>query len=119
MITSTERGHQMNPITIEQVTKSYNGKTGCMCGCNGKYKLPSHVSIEDANKAIGYEGYDEEDVSDRSVKIAVNKINKALDKYRLMLVDGEYNSRDDNVNVGRNDDFAWFSKDGRNTVVYF
>ena len=109
----------MSKITIKDVTKSYNGKSGCMCGCNGNYTLPSHVSIEDANKDIGYEGYDEDSVSDRRVKIAISKINKALEEYRSVLVDGEYDSPNGDVSVGRTEDFAWFQKNGRNTVVYF
>ena len=24
-------------ITVNQTTRSYSGKPGCMCGCNGKY----------------------------------------------------------------------------------
>jgi len=25
-------------LNIENVKRAYNGKTGCMCGCNGNYK---------------------------------------------------------------------------------
>ena len=25
-------------LTVEQTTRSYSGKPGCMCGCNGEYK---------------------------------------------------------------------------------
>ncbi len=66
----------MKQIKFEDVTKSYNGKTGCMCGCQGNYSVASHYGIEAANKEIGYEGYDK--CNDRSVRIAVNKINKAI-----------------------------------------
>lgn len=24
-------------LTVDQTTRSYSGKPGCMCGCNGKY----------------------------------------------------------------------------------
>lgn len=108
----------MSPITIEMVSRSYNGKSGCMCGCNGNYSLPSHVVIEAANLSLGYEGYDDTDVSDRRVKIAISKVNKALAYHSHELDDdGEYNG--DGVSVGRNDDFAWIDQGGRNTVVYF
>jgi hypothetical protein len=25
-------------LTVDQTTRSYSGKPGCMCGCNGEYK---------------------------------------------------------------------------------
>jgi hypothetical protein len=25
-------------LTVSQTTRSYSGKPGCMCGCNGQYK---------------------------------------------------------------------------------
>jgi len=25
-------------LTVEHTTRSYSGKPGCMCGCNGEYK---------------------------------------------------------------------------------
>ena len=71
----------MDKIKFEDVFKSYNGRNGCMCGCLGDYKLPSHTSIDEANRQIGYDGYTDEDVSDRSVKIAVNKVNKLIELY--------------------------------------
>jgi hypothetical protein len=30
-------------ITVEQTTRSYAGKPGCMCGCNGKYNESSRA----------------------------------------------------------------------------
>lgn len=68
----------MKQVKFEDVFQSYNGKVGCMCGCLGRYTIPTHTSIEEANKDVGYNGYSEEDVSNRRVKIAVNKVNKAL-----------------------------------------
>jgi hypothetical protein len=72
---------EMQKLTFEQVFKSYNGRTGCACGCNGNYTLPSHVSLEAGNKDVGYNAYNESDVSDRRVKLALNKVNKAVDEY--------------------------------------
>lgn len=71
----------MQKITFEQASKSYNGRVGCMCGCNGSYKLKSADDIDAANKSTGYEAYGEEDVSPRSVKIAVRKCNEAIEQY--------------------------------------
>ncbi len=87
----------MNQVKFEDVSKSYNGKTGCMCGCQGTYSVASHYGVEAANKDIGYEGYDE--CNDRRVKMAVNKINKVIDAYsvdvppigvKLMYEEGQY-----------------------------
>ena len=68
----------MQEVKFENVIKSYNGKVGCMCGCLGRYTIPEHVSIEAANKETGWSAYSEEDVSNRRVKIAINKVNKVL-----------------------------------------
>ena len=93
-------------INFNDVVKSYNGSIGCMCGCRGKYFIPSHVSIEEANKKIGYEGYDRH--NDRAVKIAVNKLNKMIDWDNPEEVDKHVNS-----------EFAWFETETRNTTVWF
>ena len=71
----------MQKIIFDQITKTYNGRVGCACGCNGTYTLPSHVSIDDANAKTGWNAYDESSVSDRRAKIALTKINNAIDKY--------------------------------------
>ena len=107
----------MSHINIDQVKKSYNGKSGCMCGCNGNYTLPSDVSIDAANKETGWNAYDESNVSDRRVKIAVRKINEALDQYADRMKDGEF--RDGDFSVGRTDKYAWVDTGSRNTAVYF
>ena len=55
-------------VDFDKVTKAYSGKPDCcMCGCSGKYTVPTHVTAS---------VYDE--VSDRSVKYVVNKINELL-----------------------------------------
>ena len=76
----------LQKIDFAQVFKSYNGRSGCACGCNGDYSLPRHVSIADANKDIGYDGYDDSDVSDRRVKLCLKKINDAIDYYGPMSI---------------------------------
>lgn len=61
----TTIGLQM--LSFKNVTSTYCGKTGCACGCGGTYARPSHVD------APTYAT-----VSDRTVKIRLNKILKAL-----------------------------------------
>jgi len=98
-------------IKFEDVFKSYNGKSGCMCGCNGTYKLPSADLIALGNENSGWDAYDASNVSPRSVKIAVSKINKAL----------AAGSKDANIDYDVNDQpmFAYVDDGSRNTVVYF
>lgn len=59
-------------LDLTKILKVYNGKIGCMCGCNGYYKVPA-CNLEAAGKHRGY-AYSEEDVSDRSVKIIAKKV---------------------------------------------
>lgn len=81
----------MEHIKFEDVKETYNGKPGCACGCNGRYTLPSHADVDQLNQECGYAAYNDSDVSDRRVKIAITKINKAIDRYRdLVDQDGEY-----------------------------
>ena len=80
----------MKKIAFEDIKKSYNGKPGCMCGCNGNYAIASHYGIEAANKDSGWDAHDK--CSDRSVKIAVNKINKAIEAAEGGLYDDHHNT---------------------------
>ena len=64
-------------IRFEDVKKSYSGKPGCACGCNGKYQVAAHYGVERANAETGYEAYDKP--SDRSVKSTLSKINRLID----------------------------------------
>ena len=61
-------------MELTKVFKVYSGKPGCMCGCNGRYKMAS-AHAELAGTERGY-AVDDEDISDRSVKIIFNKIMK-------------------------------------------
>lgn len=59
-------------LNIENVTRVYNGKIGCMCGCNGKYSTnPAHV--EAVAKHRGYP-VSADEISERSVKIITKKV---------------------------------------------
>ena len=93
-------------ILFENVRKSYTGAHGCMCGCKGKYAIPNHFGCEAANKEVGWDAYDQ--CSDRSVKLAVSKLNKLIDW-----------SNTECVKEHVNEDYAWFETETRNIVVYF
>jgi len=56
-------------LDISKVVKVYNGKLGCMCGCNGKY---SYTADGAANYGPGYDVSDK--VNERSVRIITKKI---------------------------------------------
>ena len=74
-------------FTVENVTKVYSGKLGsCMCGCGGKYSYSTMGAEADSP------GYDVSDmVSDRSVKLIVNKVlrnpNSKIDGNMMVLED--------------------------------
>lgn len=94
-------------IQFEQVFKAYNGKAHlCMCGCSGKYSIPSHVALEEANKKTGWDAYDKH--SDRSVKYVVKMLNELID----------WNDPDD-VNKHVTEDYAYVDTGTRRYVVYF
>ena len=59
-------------VNINGITRVYNGKIGCMCGCNGKYSTnPAYK--EEVGKWRGYPVSDDE-CSERSVKIIAKKV---------------------------------------------
>ena len=100
-------------FTFENIFKSYTGKVGCMCGCNGTYKVPSHTAIEAANSDCGYKAYSAEDVSDRSVKINVKKIKAAF------AMSEQQRDEAGIVDIGMTDEYAFMQTETRNCVVYF
>ena len=56
-------------LDISKIVKTYSGKRGCMCGCNGKYSY-----TEDGAKNYG-PGYDVTDsINERSVRIIAKKV---------------------------------------------
>ena len=59
-------------VNISGITKVYNGKIGCMCGCNGKYSV-NPAFQEYVSKWRGYPVSDE-DCNERSVKIIAKKV---------------------------------------------
>ena len=61
--------------TIDNVRTVYSGAHGCMCGCLGKHKANPKFADE-AGSNRGY-SFDEEDISQRSVKTVITKLLKA------------------------------------------
>jgi len=56
-------------LNIDKIVKVYNGRIGCMCGCNGKYSYTAKGAVEHGP------GYDVTDsVNERSVRIIAKKI---------------------------------------------
>ena len=55
-------------ISFKNIQKTYCGKTGCACGCGGTYAAPEHADVNHYTAK-----------SDRTVKIRLNKILKALE----------------------------------------
>lgn len=64
-------------IAFENVASTYSGKNHrCCCGCAGKHTYTTQHQ-EWSTKNRGY-AVDEEDMSDRGVKIIINKMNKLI-----------------------------------------
>ncbi len=104
--------------SIEQVTKSYNGRRGCMCGCLGTYSIQSADNIDDENKKCGWDAYSIENVRPRAVKLAYNRVKKAVEAYQDKVSDkGTY--RTDDVWFCMKDEWISIEENGRNTTVYF
>ena len=66
---------ETSTINVEDVMSVYSGKNGsCCCGCAGKHTYASATRTL-ASKDRGYAVSDDE-VSDRTVKMIVRKMNK-------------------------------------------
>lgn len=76
-------------VNLALVKKVYSGKAGrCCCGCAGTYKYATGHVVQ-GSKERGYPVTDAE-VSDRSVKSVVNKINRAIASGIIPDVDANY-----------------------------
>jgi hypothetical protein len=77
---TTIMAQQFTPaINIESVVRVYSGQRDrCCCGCAGKYRYASAFR-DYGSQRRGYEVSDDE-VSDRSVKIVLNKILANIDQ---------------------------------------
>lgn len=56
-------------FNLDNIAKVYNGKIGCMCGCQGKY---SYTKDGAENYGPGYDVTDS--INERSVKIIAKKV---------------------------------------------
>lgn len=85
-------------MDISNITRVYNGKIGCMCGCNGKYTTnPAFQEL--AGKERGYPVQDSE-CNPRIVKIIAGKVLR-------------------NPNAVREGNYVYVEQNGRIQVVYF
>lgn len=65
------------PIDKSTIRSVYSGRAGkCCCGCSGNHRYASKYR-EESGKTRGYPLLDE-DVSDRSVSIIVNRLNRLI-----------------------------------------
>jgi len=82
-------------MIVSNIVKTYSGRIGCMCGCQGKYSY-----TEDGARNFG-PGYNVEDsINERSVKIMARKVLT-------------------NPSVKYEDNYAYVEENGRIRVVYF
>jgi len=84
-------------LNVDKIVKVYNGRMGCMCGCNGKYSYTADGAV---NHGPGYDVT--ASVNERSVRIMAKKILA-------------------NPNVEFEDNYAFVEDRARNKmqVVYF
>ena len=85
-------------VDISKITRVYNGKIGCMCGCNGKYTTnPAYQ--EDVSMERGYPVTSDE-CNPRIVKIIAGKVLR-------------------NPNAKREDNYVFVEQNGRILVAWF
>lgn len=89
-------------ITFDKILRTYSGRPGCMCGCMGTYKQPSHAKSDN----------DWRIVSDRACKFAMNKLNKAIDWNDPVDVAAHYQEGFDGEHI------YFLDTDTRTNVVY-
>lgn len=95
-------------INVENVMSVYTGEAKtCMCGCKGNHRYASALRAN-ASYRRGYVVGDDE-VSDISVKRAVNRLNKLIDWSNPDVVEKHVES--DGYTV-------WFDEGNRTVVAY-
>ncbi len=67
----------MTKPDFNKVIKVYNGKSGCMCGCNGNWGT-SVVNQFAAAKDCGY-AYSADQINDKRVKMIMTKVFNSPD----------------------------------------
>lgn len=88
----------LDKITPEQVLSAYSGRTGCACGCRGKYWYNS-ARVEEASNDRGY-AVSPDEVSDAQVK----RVLRLLQTHSDTLVQDGY--------------IAWLEKSNRLYMVH-
>lgn len=112
-----DRAWLLEQLDPAKVSRTYNGKTGCMCGCNGKY---SYASTEARVKYAPSYVNDDEDVRPRAVAMACNKIRTFIEQHD----DGQLSAFAEGKPFDRptfylSDNWVAVEENGRNTTVYF
>lgn len=74
---SDNRHRATEPIDKSKVRSVYSGRHGCCCGCVGNHRYATAFRNE-GSEHRGYTVRDDE-VSDRSVSIIVNKMNRVIE----------------------------------------
>lgn len=119
MKTVTLNDIDVSKLKFENVVKTYNGKVGCACGCQGKYNLPCADLIERGNQYTGYSAYDLESVSERACKRRFTSVLKYIEFFKNV----ENLGSDVNIGGEVNDDgeyeLIWADVNGRATTIYF
>ena len=83
-------------INVDRVMQVYSGKPGCMCGCNGTYRVATqHLRAADDDR--GY-AHDPEDVNDRQVRRVVKILERQAAEAGVTF-DEKVNLRDGKVLV--------------------
>jgi len=74
MINATDIKTFIANLTSANVVSVYSGRSGCCCGCRGNYRHNSaHVEAD--------QDVDPEEISDRSVKTLLKKVQKAAQEF--------------------------------------
>lgn len=79
----------INEITIDEVVKTYSGKSGCGCGCRGTYRVnPVHLAF--ANEKRGFD-YSAEEINLATCKLRLNKLQQiALENPEAIQADAQW-----------------------------
>lgn len=64
-------------IKRDRILKAYNGRVGCMCGCNGNYAYPTTITPAEIQAHQGWCPSDE-DYNDNAVKLRIGRIENLI-----------------------------------------
>jgi hypothetical protein len=100
----------------QNVLKVYNGKRGCMCGCNGNYKV-TLACLEEASNDRGYAYDAEEDVSDRAVAMACTRMRNYITARSDEELQAAINKKE--LSISPDAQYVCVDTDTRTNAVYF